>query len=192
MPLIELWQVLATCLRCLSNTESSFFMDNYEQIVGQAKLGSIEQQTRLADFLKGIQEVMNNIQEAIRLEPKQVLVCDKHYCAKSMTDSSPSAQKVDSPQPTPAQKRDTNSPPPPPPPKKKASPLLNELVVRGIGTAPVCQSFIVKANVGFADQGVQCLDDLKILGRSDADTMLRLIGFNAIQITKILKAVFPA
>lgn len=118
MPLIELWQVLATCLRCLSNTESSFFMDNYEQIVGQAKLGSIEQQTRLADFLKGIQEVMNNIQEAIRLEPKQVLVCDKHYCAKSMTDSSPSAQKVDSPQPTPAQKRDTNSPPPPPPPKK--------------------------------------------------------------------------
>jgi hypothetical protein len=190
MPLIELWHVLATCQQCLRNTESSFFAENYQQIAGQTRLGSIEQQKQLDEFLKGIQEVMNNIHEAIRLEPKKVVDCGKLYYAKSMTDSSPSAQKVDSPQPTQAQKRKTHSPPPPP--KKIALRLLTELVELGIGTAPVCQRFIVKANVGFADQGVQCLDDLKILGRCDADAMLRMIGFNAIQINKILNAVFPA
>jgi hypothetical protein len=203
MPLNELWQVLATCEQCICNTESSFFTANYEQIVGDARLGSIEQKERLVVFLKGIQEVMKNIQEAIRLEPKQVVDCG-HYYAESMTnyqpkldpiqivtDSSPSAQmKVDSPPPIPAQKRKTHSPPPAP--KKQASPLLAELVALGIGTAPVCQSFIEKANVGFADQGVQCLDDLKMLERYDADAMLRLLGLNGIQIAKILKAVFPA
>jgi hypothetical protein len=108
-----------------------------------------------------------------------------------VTNSSPSAlMKVDSPPPISAQKRKTHSPPPVP--KKQASPLLAELVALGIGTVVACKSFIEKANVGFADQGVQCLDDLKLLERHDADAMLRLVGINGIQIAKILKAFFPA
>jgi hypothetical protein len=202
MHLDELWHVLATCYQCIRNTESSFLMDNYEQIVGIPRLGSIEQKERLVVFLKGIQEVMKNIQEAIRLEPKQVVDCGVNYYANSMTnyqptqapmqivtDSSPPTQmKVNSSPP--AQKRKADSPPPAP--KKQASPLLGELVELGIGTAPVCQGFIDKPTFGFADQGVQCLADLKLLDRHDADAMLRLLGLNGIQIAKILKAVFPA
>ena len=204
MPLDELWHVLATCYQCIRNTESSFLTDNYEQIVGDARLGSIEQKERQVVFLKGIQEVMKNIQEAIRLESKQApaesvytaLMSQHQYTAtpppqlpKQTSHSPPPKQVTPSPPPQP-QKRKSESPPPEP--KKQASPLLDELVALCIGSASICKAFIDKPKVGFADQGVQCLADLKVLSKIDAEAMLRLVDLNGIQIHKILKAVFPA
>ena len=232
MPLIELWHVLGTCHLSIGNTESSFLRDNYEQIVGDAKLGSPEQNERLNEFLKKIQTVMRDILEAIRLEPspapadnvytalmsqhnngatlpaetvkvdsphlqppKQATPSPPHQPPKQATPSPPpqpaQKRKADSPPPQPAQKRKADSPPPLAP-KKPVSPLLGELVDIGIGTAAVCQWFIDKPNVGFTDQGVQCLADIALLEKNDAGAMLRLVGLNVIQIHKILKAVFPA
>jgi len=219
MPLIELWHVLGTCHLSIGNTESSFLRDNYEQIVGDAKLGSPEQNERLNEFLKKIQTVMRDIQEAIRLEPspapadnvytalmsqhnngatlpaETVIVGSPHLQPPKQATPSPPhqppKQATPSPPPQPAQKRKADSPPPPAP-KKPVSPLLGELVDIGIGTATVCQEFIDKPNVGFADQGVQCLADLTLLDKDDAEAMLRLVGLNGIQRAKILKAVFPA
>ena len=58
MSLNELWHVLASCLQSISHPESSFLWENYEQIVGDARLGSAEQKERLEEFLKNIRKVM--------------------------------------------------------------------------------------------------------------------------------------
>ena len=219
MSLNELWHVLATCYQSIGHPDSSFFGDNYEQIAGTAKLGSAEQRERLNEFLKKIQTVMRDIQEAIRLEPspapadnvytalmsqhnngatlpaETVIVDSPHLQPPKQATPSPPhqppKQATPSPPPQPAQKRKADSPPPLAP-KKPVSPLLGELVDIGIGTAAVCQWFIDKPNVGFTDQGVQCLADIALLEKNDAGAMLRLVGLNVIQIHKILKAVFPA
>jgi hypothetical protein len=207
MPLIELWHVLATCHQSIGHPDSSFFGDNYEQIAGIAKLGSEEQKERLNAFLKNIRTVMSAISDAMRFEPKPIVGCGANAYAAVMANYKPPLdpmcietasppqpapkRKADSPLPQPAQKKKADSPPPPAS-KKPVSPLLGELVALGIGTAAVCQAFIDKPNVGFADQGVQCLADLTLLSKIDAEAMLRLVDLNGIQIHKILKAVFPA
>jgi len=222
MSLKNLWDVLASCLRYISHPESSFFKEHYEQIVGDAKLGSAEQKQRLDEFLEKIQTVMRDLNDAIRLESRQApadsvytkLMVQHQYTAPLPTETvkvdslPPQLPKQASPSPPPKQATPPPQPPkqatpppqpqkrksesPPPEPKKQASPLLGELVALGIGSAPICQAFIDKPKVGFADQGVQCLADLGLLDCDDANAMLRLVGLNGIQISKVLKAVFKA
>jgi len=208
MSLKNLWDVLASCLRYISHPESSFFKEHYEQIVGDAKLGSAEQKQRLVEFLEKIQTVMRDLNDAIRLESRQApaesvyteLMSQHQYTAtplpqppKQATPSpQPPKQATPSPPPQPQKRKSESESPPPPEPKKQASPLLGELVALGISSAPICQAFIDKAKVGFADQGVQCLAELSLLDWDDANAMLRLVGLNGIQISKVLKAVFKA
>lgn len=207
MPLNELWHVLATCLQSIGHPDSSFFLGNYEELVGAARLGSPEQKERLEMCLEKIREAMRDIAEAIRLEPKQV-GCGANVYTTVManhkppldpmwieTDSPPPQpspnKKADSPPPQPAQKRKADYPPPLAP-QKSVSPLFGELVALGIGTTAVCQGLIDEPKVGFADQGVQCLADLTLLDKNGAEALLRSLGLNGIQIAKICRAVFPA
>jgi hypothetical protein len=192
MSLVELWHILATYHQLIGHPESSFFLGNNDQIVDEARLGSLEKKKRQDDYLKNIKTVMREIEEAIRLEPKQVGHIENQY-TKCMLAYQHEAhmpaetKKVDFPPP---QKRKSVSPPPQP--KKQAPQLLGELVDLGIGSKPICQAFIEKAKFGFADQRVMCLADLGKYEWEDVNAMLRLIGLKGNQLSKVLGAVFKA
>jgi hypothetical protein len=183
MSIKDLWNTLANVLQYVNHQDSRFFKDNYKQIVGDAKLGSLEQQERLFQYTETIRVVMRDIQEAIRLEPRPEPV------EKPTFETQPRKQASPSP-PRQPHKRKADSPPPKP--KKQAPQLLGELMALGVETATACQQLIEKPHVGFADQKVQCLADIKHLEKDDANAMLRLIGIKNAQITKILNAVFSA